>query len=89
MRSAYPHMFAKFTAHPETDGQDAKEQEHFLPLGYIRHDQDCENNTLIASTGQLKAKLAKLKKELLTPTSGGGGGGGMSLCIPWFLHTIR
>ncbi|GAA5867285.1 hypothetical protein JCM8547_003148 [Rhodosporidiobolus lusitaniae] len=26
--------------------------------------------------GQLKAKLAKLKRELLTPTSGGGGGGG-------------
>ncbi|KAK3333643.1 P-loop containing nucleoside triphosphate hydrolase protein [Cercophora scortea] len=25
--------------------------------------------------GQLKAKLAKLKRELLTPTSGGGGGG--------------
>lgn len=26
--------------------------------------------------GQLKAKLAKLKRELLTPTSSGGGGGG-------------
>lgn len=26
--------------------------------------------------GQLKAKLAKLKRELLMPTSGGGGGGG-------------
>lgn len=26
-------------------------------------------------TGQLKAKLAKLKRELLTPTGGGGGGG--------------
>lgn len=25
--------------------------------------------------GQLKAKLAKLKRELLTPTSSGGGGG--------------
>lgn len=25
--------------------------------------------------GQLKAKLAKLKRELLTPSSGGGGGG--------------
>lgn len=25
--------------------------------------------------GQLKAKLSKLKKELLTPTGGGGGGG--------------
>lgn len=28
--------------------------------------------------GQLKAKLAKLKRELLTPSSGGGGGGCMS-----------
>ncbi|GAB1209243.1 hypothetical protein APSETT445_008014 [Aspergillus pseudonomiae] len=28
------------------------------------------------SAGQLKAKLAKLKRELLTPTGGGGGGGG-------------
>jgi Predicted GTPase len=27
------------------------------------------------NTGQLKAKLAKLKRELLTPTGGGGGGG--------------
>jgi len=27
--------------------------------------------------GQLKAKLAKLKKELLTPSSGGGGGAGL------------
>ena len=26
--------------------------------------------------GQLKAKLAKLKRELLTPSSGSGGGGG-------------
>lgn len=26
--------------------------------------------------GQLKAKLAKLKRELLTPSSGGGGSGG-------------
>jgi hypothetical protein len=27
-------------------------------------------------TGQLKAKLAKLKRDLLTPSGGGGGGGG-------------
>ena len=27
------------------------------------------------ATGQLKAKLAKLKRELLTPSSSGGGGG--------------
>lgn len=26
--------------------------------------------------GQLKAKLAKLKRELLIPSGGGGGGGG-------------
>jgi ribosome-interacting GTPase 1 len=31
---------------------------------------------LTTSAGQLKAKLAKLKRELLTPSSGGGGGGG-------------
>jgi ribosome-interacting GTPase 1 len=31
---------------------------------------------LIQRTGQLKAKLAKLKRELLTPSSGSGGGGG-------------
>jgi len=29
------------------------------------------------AVGQLKAKLAKLKRELLTPSGGGGGGGGM------------
>ncbi|KAI5476395.1 GTP binding protein [Pseudohyphozyma bogoriensis] len=31
--------------------------------------------------GQLKAKLAKLKRELLTPTSGGGGGGGVGFDV--------
>ncbi|GAA5977850.1 hypothetical protein JCM11641_006090 [Rhodosporidiobolus odoratus] len=31
--------------------------------------------------GQLKAKLAKLKRELLTPTSGGGGGGGLGFDV--------
>ena len=34
---------------------------------------------LIQYLGQLKAKLAKLKRELLTPSGGGGGGGGMCL----------
>ena len=29
--------------------------------------------------GQLKAKLAKLKRELLTPQGGGGGGGVVSM----------
>ena len=32
--------------------------------------------------GQLKAKLAKLKRELLTPTSSGGGGGCKYLLSP-------
>ncbi|CAI6333053.1 unnamed protein product [Periconia digitata] len=31
--------------------------------------------------GQLKAKLAKLKKELLTPSSSGGGGGGVGFDV--------
>ncbi|KDE07557.1 hypothetical protein MVLG_02228 [Microbotryum lychnidis-dioicae p1A1 Lamole] len=31
--------------------------------------------------GQLKAKLAKLKRELLTPTTGGGGGGGVGFDV--------
>ncbi|TNY19978.1 P-loop containing nucleoside triphosphate hydrolase protein [Rhodotorula diobovata] len=31
--------------------------------------------------GQLKAKLAKLKRELLTPTSGGGGGAGVGFDV--------
>ncbi|KAG1462278.1 hypothetical protein G6F56_005552 [Rhizopus delemar] len=31
--------------------------------------------------GQLKAKLAKLKRELLTPTSSGGGGGGVGFDV--------
>jgi hypothetical protein len=35
-----------------------------------------KNKATAFHLGQLKAKLAKLKRELLTPTSGGGGGGG-------------
>jgi ribosome-interacting GTPase 1 len=34
--------------------------------------------------GQLKAKLAKLKRELLTPSSSGGGAGG-ELTLSWTL----
>lgn len=33
--------------------------------------------------GQLKAKLAKLKRELLTPSSSGGGGGCKRESIRW------
>lgn len=33
------------------------------------------NTSSIAVIGQLKAKLAKLKRELLTPSSSGGGAG--------------
>lgn len=32
--------------------------------------------------GQLKAKLAKLRKELVTPSSSGGGAGGGALLPP-------
>ncbi|GAA89940.1 GTP binding protein [Aspergillus luchuensis IFO 4308] len=35
-----------------------------------------KNKATAYHLGQLKAKLAKLKRELLTPTGGGGGGGG-------------
>jgi ribosome-interacting GTPase 1 len=37
--------------------------------------QELEHTILTTTTGQLKAKLAKLKRELLTPTSSGGGAG--------------
>lgn len=40
------------------------------------HFFDHEQTGLTIGEGQLKAKLAKLKRELLTPTGGGGGGGG-------------
>lgn len=31
--------------------------------------------------GQLKAKLAKLRRELIAPTGGGGGGGGLGFDV--------
>lgn len=31
--------------------------------------------------GQLKAKLAKLRRELISPTGGGGGGGGVGFDV--------
>lgn len=60
------------------DGSDSEEQEHILPLGYERLENEFgyEWSRLTIGEGQLKAKLAKLKRELLTPSGGGGGGGG-------------
>lgn len=60
------------------DGQDPEEQGNILSSGY-----ECIQLLKILAfwylgTGQLKAKLAKLKRELLTPTSSGGGAGGKS-----------
>lgn len=37
--------------------------------------------------GQLKAKLAKLKRELLTPSSSGGGGGCKNPLVTETKHT--
>lgn len=37
--------------------------------------------------GQLKAKLAKLKRELLIPSAGSGGGGG-GMYIHSYTHTL-
>lgn len=36
-----------------------------------------KNKATAKHLGMLKAKLAKLKRELITPTGGGGGGGRM------------
>ncbi|ORX50227.1 developmentally-regulated GTP-binding protein 1 [Hesseltinella vesiculosa] len=40
-----------------------------------------KNKATSYHVGQLKAKLAKLKRELLTPTGGGGGGGGVGFDV--------
>ncbi|CAH7676609.1 P-loop containing nucleoside triphosphate hydrolase protein [Phakopsora pachyrhizi] len=40
-----------------------------------------KNKATAFHLGQLKAKLAKLKRELLTPSSGGGGGGGVGFDV--------
>ena len=39
--------------------------------------------------GQLKAKLAKLKRELLIPSSGGGGGGGGKLTFFFYSCSLN
>lgn len=36
--------------------------------------------------GQLKAKLAKLRKELITPSGGGGGGGSKCILVFFYLE---
>jgi ribosome-interacting GTPase 1 len=53
-------------------------QHHSIWVG-VNH-KSSSQETYFFSTGQLKAKLAKLKRELLTPaTSGGGGGAGFDV----------
>ncbi|GAA5829752.1 hypothetical protein JCM3766R1_001293 [Sporobolomyces carnicolor] len=44
-------------------------------------DETQKNKATSHHLGGLKAKLAKLKRELLTPTSGGGGGGGVGFDV--------
>lgn len=60
----------------QSDGPDAEKQGDIVSLGY---DSGTGAKRLICRSdgcvGQLKAKLSKLKKELLTPSGGGGGGG--------------
>lgn len=57
------------------DGSNAKKQGYLLPSRYFLRSYAVIDIAHM-SIGQLKAKLAKLKRELLTPSSGGGGGGG-------------
>jgi hypothetical protein len=57
------------------DESDSKKQGHLVPLGYARRFPHAQDNA-DGRSGQLKAKLSKLKRELLTPSTGGGGGGG-------------
>ena len=51
-----------------------------------------KNKATSYHVGQLKAKLAKLKRELLIPSSGSGGGGGGKLNIfysySWIFDSI-
>jgi hypothetical protein len=60
------------------DGQDAKEQGHIVSfrLDILTAAKSRARLIEVSTTGQLKAKLAKLKRELLTPSSSGGGAGG-------------
>jgi len=61
------------------DGQDAEEQGYIFPSWCVASQaEDYYNKDSLGIAGQLKAKLAKLRKELLEPSGGGGGGGGQS-----------
>ncbi|BGP16152.1 GTP-binding protein rbg1 [Rhodosporidiobolus nylandii] len=53
----------------------------FLPFNPAGLARTQKNKATSYHLGQLKAKLAKLKRELLTPTSGGGGGGGVGFDV--------
>lgn len=74
---------------PCLTGQDAKEQGHLSPLGQVfilchhlaEGTRRADHIPIRHLAGGLKAKLAKLKRELLTPTSGGGGGGGVGFDV--------
>lgn len=47
----------------------------WVHIPITRDKQEPDETRLTTTIGQLKAKLAKLKRELLTPSSSGGGGG--------------
>jgi uncharacterized protein len=70
----------------EIETEMARTQKNKVPSPYsspIIHDTDSFQATSF-HLGQLKAKLAKLKRELLTPSGGGGGGTGRaSLASEW------
>ena len=57
--------------------ENSEEQGDKLPFRYAQSQLNRipKKRRLIHRIGQLKAKLAKLRKELITPSGGGGGGG--------------
>lgn len=71
-------MLPNWYQHAVLDGSYPKEQGHLFPSWYIHLGIVHANTGADWVIGQLKAKLAKLKRELLTPTSSGGGAGGKS-----------
>lgn len=44
-------------------------------FGLLTHSAAQKNKATSYHLGQLKAKIAKLRRELINPTGGGGGGG--------------